>query len=207
MRERSLPMKNGNLWLPLCLFALVLGLLAAGHLHTKSTGRLTDAAVLQYRLSYPVCTAAPDARAPTPAEIQGKAYSFVYGQILGELSAVVTNGEHGEPAGDARYAFQVIQDTKALFPPEDVLHIAVDSTLLGDFTHFREGMLLVLPLPADSAASGTDLRLCQPLWGMFYVTNSGYVLSIYDESAYSSANGEHANLSGLPVAALLERLK
>lgn len=207
-------MKKRAYLLPVGLFLLVLGLLAAGHLLTKHTGRLTQAAILQKRLSYPLCTAAPDGMVfpeTTVEDLITGGESFVYGEITGAPRFFTYSSTDAEPVSFYIYTLHVFQDTTGILRQGDSISLAVQDIFSDVYPAFKDGQKMVFPLSKDSgtviAFPGQETWFSLTRVGMFYVTGDGYAVSVYDESACPSNKDGFNHLTGLPVDTLMLVLK
>ena len=139
--------------------------------------------------------------------------SFVYGEVVGELSTFGKNISTGYSELDEKinkyvvnpshdfyeYTISVIKDTEGRYKKGEQITIAANILFINYNPTLSDGMKVVVPVLEDEPSINRE-------WfhviGMYYVTEDDYVISAYDEDKFLTRN----NMSGMKVDDLLKEL-
>lgn len=187
------------LWaIPLCCAAL-LGIFLLYRSHSQPD-MLTEEQVAALREEYPV----PKYRVPPTAsvvrpytlkEVKELYDTFIYGQIMGD--------PHGKPIRND-YSVRVEKDMNGKYQKGDVLSFRYTAVVSECQPRREEGMWFLMPVLEEEPGEYMTSRDA-----MFYITDDGYVLPIYDEERYGRYFGldEGVRLSGRKVEDVMDFLR
>lgn len=190
---------------------VVIGLLAFAvvivtiQLVNRGTDKLSDAEIADLRDEYPINY--QDSGLATTIDISLKeaisyADTFVYGRILGAIDEYTENigsgisaidDMHADVGGMDEFSFfgytiEVIEDSEGLFSEGDLLYIEANTLFADTIPDLDRGMQMIIPVTDWQTETKTN-RYNFARTGMYYVTEDGYTLSVFQEYATESLTG------------------
>ena len=200
------------------IISLVFGVISYNYvvLPKASEKKLTATQIEELRKIYPICDETPPLVSMGLGSLETTksiADSFIYGEVIGELSTHSTYISTGIKELDAKreqygmntntyffeYTLKVINDTENKYKKGEQVTISANIIFKDTFPALSKGMKVVVPVAKNK---GENSRTFYDIVGMYYVTEDGYALSVYTED-----NVARTSLSGLTVEALLKELK
>lgn len=181
--------------------------------------RLTASQIESLRVQYPVCgidvPAGLTMGKMTVEEVREKAESFVYGEVIGDISKynVTTSLANRELAEKRKknginevfefyeYTISVIEDTEGKYSKGEEITITANVNFINYNPALSEGMKIVVPVAKDKEKPSRNHYTVD---GMYYVTPDGYALAAFDEESVSVSRSV---ASGIKVENLLKALK
>lgn len=207
--------KKRNVTIVFVAFLFVLALIIV--LLFPKTTKLTDAEISNLRTQYPICgTNIPfgaTMKSVSLDECIQMSDSFVYGEVVGDVRYYSVSNDLGDAELQAKrkangiddvnkfyeYTISVMDDTEGKYTPNTQITISAN-VLLKDFNpNLQDGMKVIVPVIRDDNVTA---RNYYTVYGMFYVTDDEYALSVYEEGPQT-----RSPLSGEKVEVLMERLK
>ena len=185
----------------------------------SSEQRLSEKQIAKLREQYPICgidiPTTISMRKSSLAETKEVVESFVYGKVVGEMSTYSVAASVGNGSLDNKreenglsdtfdfyeYTIAVIEDTAGKYAEGELITIAANTAFIDFNPKLIDGMQVVVPAVEDSEVDG---RNYYTVFGMYYVTEEGYVIAAYDEE---QLNDSEDVFSGIKVNSLLEKLK
>lgn len=179
--------------------------------------RLSNSQIADLRVEYPICgTELPptvEVSPPTLEEVIERFDTFVYEEVTGDYTTFSKYISTGFPEMDEKreavglgneyefyeYPVTVIEDTSGIYEAGDQITIFDNAMFMEANPTFYSGMRVVVPVMVDDDVS---TRANFYVYGTYYVTGDGYVLSAFDEEA-----AQTRAMTGVKVEALLEQLK
>ncbi len=178
--------------------------------------RLSEDQIAALREQYPICWSHPliDVRKLTLTEVKNASDTFVYGEVVGDISAYTVISSTGNAALDEKrkqngivdefefyeYTIEVISDTEGKREAGAKITIAANSDFKDYNPKLSDGMKVVVPVTPDKKVPGRNYYLVD---GMYYVTEDGYAIAAFREDTANTKS----RTSGLKVDELLKRLK
>ncbi len=140
--------------------------------------------------------------------------SFVYGEVLGDVSLYWVDASTGNTIVDEKraqngiaetytfyeYTISVIDDSEGKYEKGDQITITANIDFIDYNPKLEEGMQVVVPVVKDEH---NDSRHSYCIDGFYYVTDSGHAISAFDDTDSSSQK----SFSGVTVEQLLNKLK
>ena len=168
------------------------------HLGNAEPDRLSETEIASRREQFPVIPASShptiDFIHPTLEQIiedcahppdENYQVCFVYGTIVGAVDI----GDTSELSLPHKCTIEVNTSTGRLFKAEELITLRLSQLFWGADPPLFDGETVVLPVYCDKTADGG----CSSFFtGTYYVTDDGYVLSMFDEDFFSAQQ-----LSGL----------
>ncbi len=203
----------------LLLVVIIASLFCVYFMRPEPEPRLTDDAVAALRNEYPVygkkVPALISMRSMTVDEVKDRVETFVYGEVVGEMSKYnVTASLKNKALAEKRakngindvfefyeYTVTVIGDTEGIYTQGDRITIAANVDFIEYNPTLSDGMRIVVPTVRDNKKEG---RTNYTVSGMYYVTPDGYAIAAFDEEKASASRDIS---SGVKVENLLKRLK
>ncbi len=179
--------------------------------------KLSESLIAKLREQYPVCGIdAPGGiylKKFSLNEIIKETDSFVYGEVIGDVSTYSVALSTGNTALDDKrkangindvfefyeYTISVIVDTEGKYTKGEQITISANTEFLNYNPSFSDGMKIVVPVIRNK---DKPTRHSYTVDGTFYVTEDGYAISAFEEDSRS-----RIALSGLKVEDLLNELK
>lgn len=187
-------------------------------LTTLTEDRLTETQIEALREQYPICGRIVPALASISKssleDVKGRVESFVYGEVVGDISTYYVNASTGTIELDEKrqkhgindvfefyeYTISVISDTEGKYESGELITIAANSDMKNYNPKLTDGMKVVVPVTEDDKV---DNRNYYNVVGTFYVTDDGYAISAFDEEPAKLRR----SLSGIKVEELMKELK
>ncbi len=200
------------------IFALVFAIsVCCLYTFNNTSQRLSKTQIAKLREQYPVCGIdVPDGlylKKFSLNEVIEETDSFVYGEVLGDVSTYSVALSTGNKALDDKrkangisdvfefyeYTVSVIDDTEGKYTKGEQITISSNAEFLNYNPSFSDGMKIVVPVIRNK---DKPTRHSYTVDGTFYVTEDGYAISAFEEDSRS-----RVALSGIKADALLKELK
>ena len=208
--------KAKHLVISLC--ALIVTICSIYFLKSPQQERLSQTEISELRDEYPICgvEVPPNISMRTLSleEVKQHVDTFVYGEVVGDIHTYDKKISTGYSELDEKekskglsniyhfyeYTITVIDDTEGKYSKGEKITIADNTDFISYNPQLKDGMKIVVPVQKDEKVDGRHGYFVQ---GMYYVTDEGYAISAYDESASKVTR----SLSGVKVSQLLKQLK
>lgn len=222
--------KFGAIWnkwtvIAACLCLAIVGVFT--NLSHSSKPRLSEDEISQLREQYPISgQKAPEMVSiyPEPLETQieltkkfhsnPETYTFVYAEVVGEVTSFDKNMSTGHSALDAaykqhginlnhefyEYTLSVIKDSERNHKEGDIITIYANMMFIDYYPKLTDGMKIVVPIADYDEPNNTRYGFDNV--GMYYITENGYAISAYDEESLLKKEP----MSGMHVDDLLKEL-
>ena len=183
-------------------------------------GKLSETQIAQLREQYPIYgIEVPEMVSMSEPSLERTIEivdSFVYGEVMGEMTMYSQYISTGNAALDKKreanginnvetffeYKIRVIEDTEGEYQPGEEITIVSNAIFIDYDPVLHDGMKMVIPVARNRenpSCSGYSVT------GMYYVTDDGYALSAFpEEQKTMQARGTY---SGVKVEYLLKQLK
>lgn len=200
------------------LAVLVLCLAIYGVTAAKRNDRLSEAQIEALRGEYPVYgTKLPplvDMITPTMDRIRERVDTFIYGTIEGEMtvySEYISTGDEkldekrervglGNTYDYYKYTLSVIEDTAGILQKGDKIELVANIEVVDYNPTFTDQMTVIVPASQEEE---DPQQFAYSVYGTYYVTEDGYVVSAFDEQRAEMKE----SLNGIRVERLLDELK
>lgn len=184
---------------------------------TIKNERLSEKAISDLRDQYPICGLQfpeyIDMIQPPLEEIIAGADTFVYGEVVGDISCYSLSTSTDSKELDEKrksngilnenrfyeYTLRIISDTEGKYADGDVIKIKANEIFINYNPVLCDGMKIVVPVVKDAKE---EKRHDYSVIGMYYVTDEDYAISAFDEKTVTDMR-----MNGLKVDTLLKKLK
>ncbi len=181
--------------------------------------RLSAEQVAELRVQYPVCgkkvPATISMRTMQMDEVKDLTDTFVYGEVVGDISKYHVAASAGEEALEEKrdsygiadvfefyeYTLSVLSDSEGKYAKGDTITIASNTVFIDYYPSLSEGMKIIVPVVQDKEKP-TRNYYC--LEGMYYVTPEGYAIAAFDETVIPVSKNAS---SGVKADSLLKELR
>jgi len=193
-------MLKKKIYLIVPVFVLVV-LLCFWGVHKMTEDRLSEEQIAELREEYPICCVAVPPTIyyvkPTLKEIKEQSESYIYCEVVGEMSTHYVNASTGKVELDEKrkangindvfefyaYTVVVIDDTEGKYKKGETVTIAANAGFKDYDPKLSDGMKIVCPVSRDKK---NEWRSYFGGDGTYYVTDDGYAISAFEEtSTYS----------------------
>ena len=172
----------------------------------KAPAPLSADEVEALRAAYPIYSGdspVVSMRHPTLEEYMSDCDTLIYGEVLDGPFHSETELSTGIPEFDEKggmlqasfftYRISVLEDSKHTLKKGDVIEIKQNAVFEQDYPKLEKGMKIAL---GASRLERTELERTKLVYdyltdGMFYVTDDGYVMSVFSEENQKTRSGRH----------------
>lgn len=220
-------MKRKKNLLSILISITIFGIFLASPLNrlpNSTSKKLSESEIENLRAEYPIFSSSPDFLDVKPMsldEVISLADTFVYGEVIGNSSEYekeidiqfpAIKEKHEKLGIDNKVIFyevpiKIIYDSEGIMNEGKKITIVQNIIFKKHSPNLQKGMKFVIPLSPEIKAEGVPKRFDYTRDGMFYVTESGYTLSVFDETSNQFKNRNNLTTSGIKVEDLMELLK
>lgn len=184
----------------------------------REQDKLSEKQIASLRNKYPICGIEipphVSMRTPSLEEVKERVDTFIYCEVVGEMQTYSKKISTGYSKLDEKEAnkglsnvydfyehtISIIDDTENIYSKGEKITIASNADFMSYNPQLKEGMKFVIPVKKYEDVEGRHGFLVQ---GMYYVTDDGYAISAFDESASKTKSF----CNGIKVEQLLQELK
>ncbi len=198
--------------------AILLLLVIAVVIYNINKSTLSAGQISALREQYPICGIdAPQnisMRNAPLSEVIEISDSFVYGEVVGDVATYTVDASTGNTKLDDKrnqngindsydfyeYTISVISDSEGMYAKGEKITISSNVCFMDYNPKLSAGMKIIVPVFKDENSKSRHYYCVD---GMYYVTDTGYAISAFDEAAMPSEK----TLSGKKVNDVLNELK